>query len=299
MNPIRLKAITAITSLLFSSAALGAGYFVVMQKEKIKSNEAQIEWLTKENKSLWSDFNSVSDRQKLMLAENRNLHEEVKEFEAKKNQILEQVRTSVAGFESFRTTATNEIARLKAETGQLSTQKTDLEKKLHDLQNASSQEKEELTANVKALEEKIGRLRDAEMEMVKNLEKKDNSSVIKETGKLHYNLGNYYFRNQDYRAAAREYQKAIFYNPEDASANYNLALICDEFLDDNQTAAFRYKRYLELVPNAPDRKKIQEKILDLQIRDEVVDSGIRKEPREMFGDDGGKLSGVGLIGDRR
>jgi tetratricopeptide (TPR) repeat protein len=69
---------------------------------------------------------------------------------------------------------------------------------------------------------------------------KEESAVVVEAGKLHYNVGNFYFRNREYAAAVEEYKKAIMYQPKDADAQYNLAIVNDEYLGSRPAALEQY-----------------------------------------------------------
>ena len=114
-----------------------------------------------------------------------------------------------------------------------------------------------------------------------------------------YSLGNYYFRNHEYKRAANEYKKVLVYEQDDADTNFNLAVVSDDYLEDRATAISRYKHYLEVRPNAVDGKKIRRRILDLELRDKVMDEPVKKVRHEIFegGDTG--VSNFSFIGDKR
>src|SRR5205814_3200893 len=61
------------------------------------------------------------------------------------------------------------------------------------------------------------------------------TSIVSEAVKLHFNLGNFYFRNRQYKAAAKEYEEAVYFAPEDAAAHFNLAIVSEEYLGDTET----------------------------------------------------------------
>ncbi len=285
--------------LVFCAAAMGAGYFyTVSQEKKISDKEAAIENLEKVKAALKEDFDKLQEREQSVVSKNRDLRDAATKFDEQKKLILNQVRSSVAGFETFRVGATDEIARLKDSTAVLEAEKKETDEKLQSLEVVSAADKKRLTAEGEALTKKIGDLKAAESKLVQNLEMTDKSAMNIETAKLHYNLGNFYFKNGQHAAAAAEYKKALFYRPEDADANFNLAIVCDNFLEDRATAIFRFKRYLELKPKAADRKKILQRILDLELRDKAMADPPKKQDLLVFETGSKNNSKFNLRGDK-
>lgn len=272
MNPKKLKAVAALAVLLSTSIALGGGYFYIdLQKNKIAAGQRHISELQNSQLSLKEDMDKIQERQKKVVTQNRQLRGEIAGFTRQKAAILEQVKSSVNNFETFRRGATDEIERLKTSVHSLEEEKKASEDTLNSVQTLSAAEKERLSTDVTRLNDKISQLNTTQEELVNNLNKKDRSSMVTETAKLHYNLGNFYFRNKDYKNAAAEYKKSIFYQPDAPDAHFNLAMVSDDYLNDRPTAIAHYKRYLELRRYAVDRKRIQRRILDLELRDKVMD----------------------------
>lgn len=70
-------------------------------------------------------------------------------------------------------------------------------------------------------------------------------------------VGDYYFKRKNYRAAEDRYREALFYKDNDAIATYRLA-ICLEKLDRPEEARQEFESYLKILPygpEAPDAKK--------------------------------------------
>ena len=63
-------------------------------------------------------------------------------------------------------------------------------------------------------------------------------------------VGNFYFKRKNYRAALLRYQEALEYKPNDAEATFRLAQ-CFEKLNDPTQAAARYQAYLKILPQGP------------------------------------------------
>jgi len=76
--------------------------------------------------------------------------------------------------------------------------------------------------------------------------------------KRHYNLAIIYENVGKYKEAAEEYEKILELSPDDADTHYNLAIVYDDHIQDNEKAVFHYRRYLDLVPNAPDAGLVTE-----------------------------------------
>ncbi len=299
MTARTLKGIFILLVALFMAGVMAAGYFYIeSQENKIREKETLIESLKKGQTALKEDIEKFERREKEVVLKNRDLQDQAKTFEGQKSMILNQVRTSVTGFESFRASATEEIAKLKATVASLEAEKTDTQGKLESLQTSSSSEKEQMSSEIEDLGKKIDRLKSTEVKLVENLNKTDKYAMAHETAKLHYNLGNFYFKNADYRDAADEYKKSLFYNPDDADANFNLAMVSENFLNDLAAAMYRYRRYLDLKPDAKDRKTVTQKILDLQLRQEVIFDPVKQKDPQIFKNEGKEMSKFDMIGDK-
>lgn len=64
----------------------------------------------------------------------------------------------------------------------------------------------------------------------------------------------------DYHGAATNYEKALRAEPELASAHFELAVLCDQNLNDPAGAIYHYRQYLVLQPNSEKRQLIQDLI---------------------------------------
>jgi Tfp pilus assembly protein PilF len=70
-------------------------------------------------------------------------------------------------------------------------------------------------------------------------------------------VGNYYLKLKNYRAALERFNHALTYKQNDAEAIFGLA-ITQEKLDLLSLAAQNYRKYLEILPNGPKSKDAQE-----------------------------------------
>ena len=72
-------------------------------------------------------------------------------------------------------------------------------------------------------------------------------------------IGNYYFKKKNYRAAAKRFGEAAKWNPTLADAFLRLGQT-DEKLKDKAAAQQAYAKYLELEPDAKNAAQIKKKL---------------------------------------
>ncbi len=66
-------------------------------------------------------------------------------------------------------------------------------------------------------------------------------------------VGDYYFKRKNYRAARERYKEALYYKDNDAVASFRLA-VCQEKLGDKAEARKYYEQYLKILPEGPFAK---------------------------------------------
>jgi tetratricopeptide (TPR) repeat protein len=86
-------------------------------------------------------------------------------------------------------------------------------------------------------------------------------------------VGDFYFRKKNYRAALDRYREALFYKPNDAVANFRMAQSFEK-LNQPDDAVEHYQEYLRILPNGPlseEAKKALEKLKGSQasVKDET------------------------------
>jgi tetratricopeptide (TPR) repeat protein len=67
-------------------------------------------------------------------------------------------------------------------------------------------------------------------------------------------VGDYYFKRKNYKAALDRYQEALYYKDKDAVATYRLA-VCQEKLGDKGEARKSFEQYLKILPEGPMAKE--------------------------------------------
>jgi hypothetical protein len=73
-------------------------------------------------------------------------------------------------------------------------------------------------------------------------------------------VGDFYYKKSNYRAAESRYQEALRYQWNHAEATYKLAVV-EEKLEEPEAARKNYSTYLQILPNGPEAERAQ-KALD-------------------------------------
>jgi tetratricopeptide (TPR) repeat protein len=63
-------------------------------------------------------------------------------------------------------------------------------------------------------------------------------------------VGDFYFKKKNYRAALDRYREALFYKPNDALSNFRMAQALEK-LNQSDDAVEHYEAYLKVLPNGP------------------------------------------------
>ena len=76
-------------------------------------------------------------------------------------------------------------------------------------------------------------------------------------------VGDFYFKRKNYRAALDRYREALIYKNDDAVATFRLA-VCQEKLGDNDEARKAYEAYLKILPHGPFAGEAQQALTRLK-----------------------------------
>jgi len=76
-------------------------------------------------------------------------------------------------------------------------------------------------------------------------------------------VGDYYFKRKNYRAALSRYQEALYYKFDDAVATFRLG-VCQEKLGDSAEARKAYQAYLKILPHGPFAAEAQQALTRLK-----------------------------------
>ena len=95
--------------------------------------------------------------------------------------------------------------------------------------------------------------------------KRKSEKLKTDEAKVHYNMGNMYFKRKEYQRAKNEFEAALRLSPQDAFSHFNLAFVSGEFFHDYKLAMTHYREYLELNPEAEDAPLVREKIIEAEL----------------------------------
>jgi len=70
-------------------------------------------------------------------------------------------------------------------------------------------------------------------------------------------VGDFYFKRKNYRAALDRYREALYYKYDDAVAMFRLG-VCQERLGDGEDARKAYQSYLRILPHGPSANEAQQ-----------------------------------------
>lgn len=205
----------------------------------------------------WSDSARLATQLRQSDELFRKLQQEAGRLETEKSQLTkeyEALQSDVVSYVSVNTKLQDEAEGLKEQLAdahaQLQEKTTDLERlqgkleKLHkEMSRASTERRRAVTKEIKDLNAKV-----AQMEQ----------TLKHERSLYQYNLGIVYAQANRYDDAIEAYRKSIELSPRNADAHYNLGLLYDRVKTQSDRAAWHYRRYLELKPQAEDREEVQQ-----------------------------------------
>jgi tetratricopeptide (TPR) repeat protein len=84
-------------------------------------------------------------------------------------------------------------------------------------------------------------------------------------------VGDYYFKEKNYKAALARYQDALDYKPHDAIANFRMAQ-CYEKLNQPDQAIVHYHEYLRILPDGPYSKQAKKALEKLETAEKQTSS---------------------------
>ncbi len=88
----------------------------------------------------------------------------------------------------------------------------------------------------------------------------ENAGLREDLGEAYQQLGVMHTHRQDYMKAIQAYEKAILYDPAYTQIYYHLGLLYEYEVDDSERAIAYFTQYLNLDPDAQNRKLVEELI---------------------------------------
>jgi tetratricopeptide (TPR) repeat protein len=85
-------------------------------------------------------------------------------------------------------------------------------------------------------------------------------------------VGDFYFKRKNYRAALARYQDALLWKNNHAEANFRMAQ-CLEKLDNPEEAVVHYQEYLKILPQGPLSKEARKELEKLKGKSATANAG--------------------------
>ena len=208
-----------------------------------------------------ADWPMIEKEYKALRADRDNILAQVKAAYDEKNKALEALKSA----EEKASTVDTERSELLKKIEAFEKEKMDIEDKI----SGYEQDNRDLSGQIESLQKLNLALTQENQEMLNQTSQHENSKVqapkslmeavknhqqlIRENADMHYNLGVLMSKNQDYKNATLEFQRAVQLRPNDASAYFNLGKIQADFYKDKVKAVEYFQKYLKLNPEAEDR----------------------------------------------
>ena len=219
------------------SAAAAVVFLIICAALLLKSKglEFKLEQANQMTAQMQDELKRIQAEKAKMQKENDKLHADAVSYLALNSQLQDEKDSLQKRFSEAQRSIENKESDLQKTKKKMEELEKSVDLEKSKVQGKSSEEKA-------VLEKKIAFLED---------------SLAKERGLYHYNLGVAYAQAKLYDEAVEAYEKSISYNPDNAEAHYNLAVLYENMKDDPDGAAIQYRIYLELRPDAEDREHVE------------------------------------------
>lgn len=224
-------------------------------KTGLKELQQSFQKKTIENEELKKELKKLEG---LALERNRELSDRAKELEGK----LKGSETSAQEFLKEKERFDQEKNQVRQESAIIQEENKKLKQTL-----ASSVLEEEKASIIKIAKENGDAARKAGTSMVhlnaENQKMKNNLAAVQ------YEMGNVYFLLKRYSDSVKAYSRVLEYDPANAWAYHNMAVIEDYYLGDSQAAYAHYQQYLNYKPLDEEAQEIRRRVLDLNLLQKV------------------------------
>ncbi|MCA9395672.1 MAG: tetratricopeptide repeat protein [Candidatus Omnitrophica bacterium] len=275
----RARGVLEFLAVIFLVAVVGIGFYCYQTMETMKKSASMTTAAQQQPVAVApqqtvnpfsGEYEAVLRDKSRLEGENSALKAAKAQFESEKSMILNQVRTSVKAFDDYRNQMAEDMRRMNEDIAKLREENGVLRDKTSQNNAFDSVSKAHWENKLNNANEEIAILRETVSVLKEENAAKNDRAILMEAGKLHYNVGNFYFRNKEYQSAIDEYKKSLMYQPHDSDVHYNLAIVADEFLGDRQLALGHYKKFLALEPMSENANAVEERILDLELYETVL-----------------------------
>jgi len=250
---------------------------IMMINESLKNMVEENKKLADEKESAKKELGSLrgesevrSNRIGALTRQRDNLRDQIKNLEETQEKFAEKIKELENLLSSKERDYRNKIDMIEQEKIRKEKEKNEaLSEILPTLDDSrfmkeTKAEQEKLKKQAKKSLKKVQKSASKAAATISRLDR-ENKQLIKDSARVHYNLGNLMFEQGKYDRALIEYKKVVELMPYDAEAHYNLAFVSGEFLRDQKTALEHYRQYIYLKPDADDVPLVKEKILEAEL----------------------------------
>ncbi len=237
-----------------------------------------------ENRKIRSNMDSLQNALEKMTIENNVLTSQLNKIESSKSQENTQGKERVATLEQQLTGLSENLKKLEIQNQEFDQKKKIAEDKLAAIKKENKMLQGLLGTSILASE------RDQYVKIIEETEKAatqavqqlsevnlENQKLKHELTEAHFHLANTFTEARYYKSAVEEYRKALLFDPANPWLHYNMAVLYDYYLEDNEKALLHYREFLHLKPAQEKARKVRERVLDLKMLKKVVPQSPLKE----------------------
>ncbi len=201
-------------------------------------------------------INQLSGRLSQLSSVSEAMQTEIIRLEQERSQLAQERNKLQADMVSYLSVKTNLQEQARKAKEELNKAYLAIDNKEAELANATLRLEElekKLLRDMKAQRETIMKEKDALIQQVHSLK----DVLNRERGLYYYNLGVTQAIAGLYEDAVKSYEKSLEFNSGNPDTHYNLGLLYEKIMRDFRKAVICYRKYLELYPQAPDKREIE------------------------------------------
>ena len=230
-----------------------------------------------ENRKIRAGMESLRNALETTTIENNVLTAQLTKLRTQKTQLDSRGREQVTTLEQKLSALSDTLKKLESENAQFDQKKKIAEGQLGVVKKENAMLKRLLGTSILASE------RDQYVKIIEETEKAAsqavqqisevnlaNQKLKQELTQTHFHLANTFTEARYYKSAVEEYRKALEFDPSNPWLHYNIAVLYDYYLEDNQKALLHYREYLHLKPAKEKALRVRERVLDLKMLKKVT-----------------------------
>ena len=218
-------------------------YKVQLSKTEIEQKEviSERDSLKSQNTKLQGVIKQLMDMQRQLESDKIQFKDAYESLKDKSK--IKDFKKTISGMAKKNKTLSNNLVTKERELDKLTKKYNKREEKVEDLTKNLDEYKiryKDAAKKNKALEKQI-----------RNIPKKfaeigrQNKKLLKETSRMHYNLGVFYTAHKEYTRAVAEFEKAVDIDPTNSYAHFNLGYIYAEHMVSRRKAIIHFRHFLE------------------------------------------------------